>query len=78
VGRLRFAFIDNLDAGAVFEFTLRADGTQQGPVRPRLLVGLAGNSLSDPEGLALVDVHGDRFLIVASSLSVRPGDLRDQ
>jgi hypothetical protein len=72
VGRLRFAFIDNQDAGAVFEFTLRADGTLQGPVRPRLLVGLESNSLSDPEGLALVDVHGEHFLIVASSLSMRP------
>jgi hypothetical protein len=72
VGRLRFAFIDNRDPVAVFELTLKVDGTQQDPVKRRRLVGLAGDSLSDPEGLTLVDVNGARYLVVASSLSARP------
>jgi hypothetical protein len=78
VGRLRFAFIDNLDASAVFEFTLKADGTQQDPVTPRPLVGLSRGSLTDPEGLTVADFHGERFLIVVSSLSVRPAPLPGQ
>jgi hypothetical protein len=68
---MRFAFIDNADAAAVFEFTLNADGTQQGPVRTRPIVGLGRNALSDPEGLTLIEVDGTRYLVVASSLSVR-------
>lgn len=70
VGELRFVFIDNQAADAVFEFTLNPDGTQQGPVRRRPLVGLDGGSLTDPEGLTLVEVDDAHFLIAASSLSV--------
>src|SRR6476620_11385123 len=72
VGGSRFVFIDNRKPLDVFELTLKPDGTQQGPVRTRPIVGLTRAQLSDPEGLTLLDVDGARYLVAASSLSVPP------
>jgi len=70
VGSARFVFIDNNDPGAVLELNLNADGTQRGPIVRRPMVGLAAGDLSDPEGIARIDMDGAIDLIVASSLSV--------
>lgn len=66
----RFVFIDNNDAKALLELNLNPDGTQDGPVARRPIVGLAPGALSDPEGIARIDGNGAIDLIVASSLSV--------
>ena len=52
------------------ELNLNPDGTQDGPVVRRPIVGLAPGALSDPEGIARIDRNGAIDLIVASSLSV--------
>jgi len=49
---------------------LNPDGTQDGPVLRRSIVGLDTGALSDPEGIARIDRNGAIDLIVASSLSV--------
>ncbi|MCC9179641.1 hypothetical protein [Mycolicibacterium mageritense] len=73
VGKRRLAFINNRDPHALYEFSLKADGTQRRPVSRRPLRGLPDGSLTDPEGLAQIETDGLRQLVVASSLSARPG-----
>jgi len=73
VGRRRFVFVDNKDPVALYELSLDADGMQAEPIRRRPLAALAEGKLGDPEGLARVDLGGDTYLVVASSLSVRSG-----
>jgi hypothetical protein len=78
VGPTRFVFIDNRDPLALFELQLKSDGTQRGKVKRRPIVGVAKDALSDPEGLALIEVNGAIDLVIASSLSVdaaRPGSI---
>jgi hypothetical protein len=76
VGPRRFAFIDNHDATAIFEFELDADGTVERILRRRLM-GLSEGELGDPEGLTRVDTDGEIYLIAASSLCVgRAGQSR--
>jgi hypothetical protein len=70
VGPERFVFIDNNNPLALFELNLNPDGTQRGPIVPRPMVGLTAGALSDPEGIARIDVDDAIDLIVASSLSV--------
>jgi hypothetical protein len=71
VGPTRFVFIDNNNPSVLFELNLNPDGTQRGPIARWPMVGLAGIDLSDPEGIARIDVDGAVDLIVASSLSVK-------
>jgi hypothetical protein len=71
VGPSTFIFIDNNDPAALFECTVDADGRQSEPIRRRPLAGVPKDALSDPEGLARVDVNGTTYLIVSSSLCVR-------
>jgi hypothetical protein len=70
VGPGRFAFIDNNDPAAVFEFALGADDIVSERISRRPLVGLIDGELRDPEGLTRVGGSGDVVLIVASSLCV--------
>ena len=70
VSASRFIFIVNTEHRTLFELNLNADGTQRGPIVPRRIVGLVAGALSDPEGIARIDVNGAIDLIVASSLSV--------
>jgi Protein of unknown function (DUF3616) len=69
VGRRRFVFIDNHESTALFEFALGADDTVE-RLRRRRLTGIAGQTLGDPEGLTRIDVDGEIYLVVASSLCV--------
>jgi hypothetical protein len=69
-GPARFVFIDNNNPQALFELNLNPDGTQRGPIVPRQMLGLTATALSDPEGIARIDMDGAIDLIVASSLSV--------
>jgi hypothetical protein len=71
VSSARFVFIDNTDPGALVELSLNPDGTQDGPIVPRTLIGLPVGALSDPEGIARIDTGDAIDLIVASSLSVK-------
>ncbi len=71
VGAGRFVFTDNHDPGALFELVLDAAGNQAAPIVRRPLAGLGRDALSDPEGLARLDVHGQIVLVVASSLAVK-------
>lgn len=69
VSASRFVFIVNSESAELFELNLNADGSQRGPVVPRPIVGLTTGALSDPEGIARIDVDGEIDLIVVSSLS---------
>lgn len=71
VSQSRFVFIDNRDAGALYELNLNPDGSQDGPTVRRPIIGLGDDALSDPEGIARIDRDGGIDLIVASSLGVR-------
>ena len=71
VGLTRFVFIDNRDPDALFELNLDRDGAQDGPVVRRPIVGLPAGALSDPEGLARIDVRDEIDLVVVSSLCFR-------
>lgn len=71
IGPARFAFIDNRDPTSLFELRLNPDGSQRGPIIRRRLVGPSPFALSDPEGLARVEVSGRVYLVAASSLAVK-------
>jgi hypothetical protein len=68
VGARRFVFIDNKDPTALFEMTFDANVETVERIHRRRLAGLAEGALRDPEGLARVDVNGETFLVVSSSL----------
>jgi hypothetical protein len=68
VGPHRFVFVDNHDPSALFELVLDDDDAEAERIARRPLAGVAGRALRDPEGLTRVDVDGEIFLIVASSL----------
>ncbi|MDT5324935.1 MAG: hypothetical protein QOF25_2087, partial [Mycobacterium sp.] len=68
VGPHRFVFVDNHDPSALFELVLDDDDAEAERIARRPLAGVAGGALRDPEGLTRVDVDGEIFLIVASSL----------
>jgi hypothetical protein len=68
VGPHRFVFVDNHDPSALFELVLDDDDDEAERIARRPLAGVAGGALRDPEGLTRVDVDGEIFLIVASSL----------
>jgi hypothetical protein len=67
-GARRFAFVDNKDPTALFEMTFDADLAVVERIHRRRLTGADGPG--DPEGLTSVDLDGETFLVVASSLSV--------
>jgi hypothetical protein len=77
VGPRRFVFVDNRDSTALYEFVLDADGAQVGPIARRPLVGIGQSHLGDPEGLTRVDLNGETFLVVASSLCRTGGKVND-
>ena len=68
VGPHRFVFVDNHDPSALFELVLDDDDAEAERIARRPLAGVTPGALRDPEGLARVDVDGEIFLIVASSL----------
>jgi hypothetical protein len=68
VGPHRFVFVDNHDPAALFELVLDDDDAEAERIARRPLAGVAPGALRDPEGLTRVDVDGEIFLIVASSL----------
>lgn len=70
VSASRYVVIVNSAPEALWELTLNADGSQHGRVAARPIVGLNAGALSDPEGIARIDVGGEINLIVASSMSV--------
>jgi hypothetical protein len=70
VGPHRFVFVDNHDPSALFELVLDGDDAEAERIARRPLAGVAGGQLRDPEGLTRVDLNGEIFLIVASSLCV--------
>ncbi|MGW3961111.1 DUF3616 domain-containing protein [Amycolatopsis sp. NPDC005003] len=74
VGSRRFVFVDNKDPTALFEMTFDHDFVEVERIRRRPLAGLGKGMLRDPEGLARVDVNGEIFLIVASSLCLAGGN----
>lgn len=77
VGPRRFAFVDNHDSAALFEFAIDAKDADVKRVQRRPLVGLGQDQLGDPEGLTRVDVNGETYLIAASSLCVAGGRVND-
>jgi hypothetical protein len=68
VGPHQFVFVDNRDPSALFELVLDGDDAESERIARRPLSGVAGGVLRDPEGLTRVDLNGEIFLIVASSL----------
>jgi hypothetical protein len=70
-GARSFTFVDNKDPTALFEMTFDADLAVVERIHRRRLTGAGGPG--DPEGLTRVDLDGDPFLVVASSLSVAAG-----
>ena len=70
VGSRRFVVIDNKDPAALFEMTFDADAVAVERIHRRRLAGVDKTVLGDPEGLTRVDLNGETFLIVASSLCV--------
>lgn len=70
VGPHRFVFVDNHEPSALFELVLDDDDAEAERIARRPLAGVADGQLRDPEGLTRVDVNGEIFLIVASSLCV--------
>ncbi|WP_068277613.1 DUF3616 domain-containing protein [Aldersonia kunmingensis] len=69
VGPRRFLFVDNHDPDGLMEFALDDDMDIEW-MRRRPLTGLADAALSDPEGLARIELNGAVLLIAASSLCV--------
>lgn len=74
VGLRRFVVIDNKDPAALFEMTFDADAVAVERIHRRRLVGVDKTALGDPEGLTRVDLNGETFLIVASSLCMADAD----
>jgi hypothetical protein len=68
VGPHRFVFVDNRDPSSLFELVLDDDDAEAERIARRPLAGVVPGALRDPEGLARVDVDGEIFLVVASSL----------
>jgi len=68
VGARRFVFADNKDPTALFEMTFDAKVETVERIHRRRLAGLAEGALRDPEGLTRIDVNGETFLVVSSSL----------
>jgi hypothetical protein len=76
VGSRRFVFIDNNDPTALFEMTFDPGIVAVEKIRRRPLAGVGKGMLRDPEGLTRVDVDGEIFLVVSSSLCVADGNRR--
>ncbi|WIX89501.1 hypothetical protein [Amycolatopsis sp. DG1A-15b] len=74
VGSRRFVFVDNKDPTALFEMTFDPGVVAVERIHRRPLAGVGRGQLRDPEGLTRVDVHGEVFLVVASSLCVADGN----
>ena len=74
VGSRRFVFVDNKDPTALFEMTFDPDVVAARRIHRRPLAGVGKGMLRDPEGLTRVDVNGEIFLVVASSLCVADGN----
>jgi len=74
VGSHRFVFVDNKDPTALFEMTFDSDVRAVERIHRRRLAGVGKGMLRDPEGLTRVDVNGEIFLVVASSLCVADGN----
>ena len=74
VGSRRFVFVDNKDPTALFEMTFDADVLAVERIHRRRLVGVDKRVLRDPEGLTRVDLNGETFLIVSSSLCIADAD----
>jgi uncharacterized protein DUF3616 len=70
----RFVFVDNKDPTALFEMTFDADVRVVERIHRRPLAGVGKGMLRDPEGLTRVDVNGETFLVVSSSLCVTDGN----
>jgi hypothetical protein len=68
VGPHRFVFVDNRDPSALFELVVDDDDAMAERIARRPLAGITSGDLGDPEGLTRVDLNGEIFLIVASSL----------
>jgi hypothetical protein len=77
VGPHRFVFVDNHDPSSLFELVLDDDDAEAERIARRPLAGVAGGQLRDPEGLTRVDVNGEIFLVVASSLCVAGANRSD-
>ncbi|SEC37260.1 Protein of unknown function [Amycolatopsis tolypomycina] len=74
MGSRRFVFVDNKDPTALFEMTLDPGDLTVERIHRRPLAGVGKGMLRDPEGLARVDVAGEIFLVVGSSLCVVEGN----
>ncbi|ADJ44555.1 hypothetical protein AMES_2732 [Amycolatopsis mediterranei S699] len=74
VGSRRFVFVDNKDPTALFEMTFDSGGGAVERIHRRPLAGLGKGNLRDPEGLTRVDVRGEIFLVVSSSLCAAAGN----
>ncbi|MEV4053505.1 DUF3616 domain-containing protein [Amycolatopsis sp. NPDC049688] len=68
VGARTFVFVDNKDPAALFEMAFDSRVRAVERIRRRRLAGLGKAALRDPEGLARIDLAGERLLVVASSL----------
>src|SRR6185369_12956481 len=73
VGARRFVFVDNKDPTALFEMTFDPGIVAVERIHRRPLAGVGKGMLRDPEGLTRVDVHGELFLVVSSSLCLADG-----
>jgi hypothetical protein len=75
-GSRRFTFVDNKDPTALFEMTFDAHAETVERIHRRRLAGAEG--LGDPEGLTRVDLDGETFLVVCSSLAVAKSGRRQR
>jgi hypothetical protein len=73
LGDGRFLFCDNNAGDALYELELTPAGAQKGPIVRRPLGGVAPGTDSDFEGMTTASAGDARFVVVASSLSVRKG-----
>jgi hypothetical protein len=66
----RFLFCDNKTSDALFELRLDAGGRKVGSLVRRSISAAGG--VADMEGMALVEVDGQKFAVATSSFGLRP------
>jgi hypothetical protein len=72
LGDGRFLFCDNNTDDALLELDLTADGQMKGPLIKRPLQGLAAAPIDDMEAMTVAEEKGRRYILVTSSLFIKP------
>lgn len=71
LGDGRFLLCDNRTPDVLFELRLDAQGRKEGALVRRSIAAAGG--VADMEGMARVDLDGERFFVATSSFGLRPG-----